>query len=220
MTMNECNNDDVRDLLPLLASGGQVESSDAVEAHIAGCEACRAELALLKAARQALLRAPVVDAARIARAVPAYSRTARTDPKVVPIGSRGPKAAAWRIAAAALIVAAAGTALVVRQAGDDPRTAPVVASSDNGDSVIRGAAGSVPFRDTVRLPPIGGESGRLTSVLRNDTGTQMTFGGGLDDLSEEDLVALLAALEEGVPLTDAEPEEAFPSMPVDGEEET
>src|SRR5688500_2405008 len=108
MTMNECNNDDVRDLLPLLASGGQVESSAAVEAHIAACEACRAELALLKAARQALLRAPVVDVARIARAVPAYRRLQRTDPKVVPIESRRVKAPAWRIAAAALLVVAAG----------------------------------------------------------------------------------------------------------------
>jgi anti-sigma factor RsiW len=220
MTMNECNNDDVRDLLPLLASGGQVESPAAVEAHIAGCEACRAELALLKAARQALLRAPVVDVARIGRAVPAYSRTARTDPGVIPIESRRTRTAAWRIAAAGLIVAAAGSALVVRQAGDGPPTS-VVAAADTALSVGQGGAAGVTRGDTTNALSMSTDSGAPAIVgTRSGDGTQMTFGGGLDDLSEEDLVALLAELEEGVPLTEAEPEEAFPSMTVDGEEET
>src|SRR5687768_3109827 len=119
MPMNECTNDTVRDVLPLLASGGQVASPAEVESHVAGCEACREELAVLRAARQALLRGPVVDVGRIAGAVPAYRSNPASDPKVVPISSRRPLPRSWRIAAAALIVVAGGTALVVRQAADD-----------------------------------------------------------------------------------------------------
>ena len=219
MPMNECENNEVRDVLPLLASGGQVESSASVEVLIAGCEACREELALLKAARQALLRAPVVDAGRIARAVPAYGRAPLADPRIVPIGSRRTKAPAWRIAAAALLVVAAGTAITVRQAGDDLRTTPVVASGDSADSIVQVPVGPVVASDPAGPVRGDAESGTLTGVPRNDAGTQMTFGGGLEDLSEEDLVALLAALDDSEPLAAEEPDEAFPSMSVEGEEE-
>ena len=217
MPMNECTNTEVRDLLPLLASGGQVESATQVEGHIAGCESCRGELAVLKAARQALLRAPVIDAARIARAVPAYRRTPATDPRIIPIDSRRKPVPAWRIAAAAAILLAAGTAVTVRQAGDDPRTAPAVTFHDSAGSIIRGTVGPLVGSDPAG--PLPG-SAALTSVPRTEVSTQMTFGGGLDDLTEEELFALLAALDEGESLTPVEPEEDLPSMSMDGEEES
>ena len=219
MSMSECTNSEVRELLPLLASGGHVPSSAAVEAHVAACEACREELELLRAARRALLRSPTMDSARIARAVPAYARTAQSDPAVIPIDSRRRKARAWRIAAAALIVVASGTALALRQAGDDRREPTVIASGDSGGSVIGGATGPFAASNTVSPSAADVESGMLTSVLKDDASTQMTFGGGLADLSEEELVALLAALDDEDVLTPEEPDDAFPSMPVDGEEE-
>ena len=51
------------------------------------------------------------------------------------------------------------------------------------------------------------------------TSAQMTFGGGLDDLSEDELVALLASLDDDDELTPADPDGVFPSLPLDGEEE-
>ena len=220
MPMSECTNSEVRDLLPLLASGAHAPSSADVEAHVAACGSCRRELELLRSARRALLRAPTMDSARIARALPAYQGSPRAESDVVAIDSRRRKAPVWRIAAAALVVIASGTALAVRQASDGGETTPVVASGESEAPVIGGATGPFAASNTVGPSPADSQSGMFTSVLRDDAGTQMTFGGGLADLSEEELVALLAALDDEDALTPVEPDEAFPAMSVDGEEES
>lgn len=220
MPMNECSNNEVRDQLPLLASGGHVASSAEVEAHVASCLACQEELRILKAARRALLRAPAMDPARIAGALPAYRQAPHSEPEVVSIESRRRRAPAWRIAAAALIVVASGTALVLRQAEDDMANRPVVASIDSS-----GRASPEPT--AVAVQPLAGNAGPVAgasgagagSPAVADTGTQMTFGGGIGDLSDDELVALLAALDDEEALTPAEPDEVFPSMAVDDEEE-
>ena len=218
MPMSECTNSEVRDLLPLLASGGHVPSSADVEAHVAACESCRDELELLRTARRALLRAPTMDAARIARAVPAYARTEQADAAVIPIDSRRRKAPAWRIAAAALIVVASGTALAVRQAGDERS---IVAAIDSPASAVPTAAGAAGQPSASAAAGIAAPGGVApTTRTTADTSTEMTFGGGLADLSEEELVALLAALDDEDVLTPEEPDEVVPSLSIDGEEES
>ncbi len=215
MPMNDCTNEAVRDVLPLLASGGQVTSPADVEAHVAGCDACREELAVLKAARQALLRGPVVDVARIAGAIPAYRSASEPDPKVVSIASRRAIPRSWRIAAAALLVAGAGTALAVRQASDDGLTATTIAASEG----VGQPAAAVPAESVTRVGTVdrGGDPGTASTLAGVDAG--MTFGGGLDDLSEEDLVALLAVLDEDDSLAPTDPDETFPGVLTDSEEE-
>lgn len=76
--MNECTNGDLRDLLPELVNGQlNAETRQRVEAHVASCGECAAELALLRSLRPALMRGPRIDARRIAAAVRAQTAVER-----------------------------------------------------------------------------------------------------------------------------------------------
>lgn len=219
MPMSECTNTEMRDLLPLVASRGTAALAPGLEAHLAGCADCRDELALIEATRIALSHTSAVDVARIARSLPAYRAAGGfADPKIVPIATRRRSAPAWRIAAAALVLVGGATALAVRQASDitpAPATiAGVEAAAPAGAESVGRASGSVPAAE-----PTSSRAGSTAPATRAE-GPQMTFGGGLDDLSEEELVALLAALDDENVLTPTEPEGLFPSLPLDGEEES
>src|SRR5512140_1830353 len=73
-SMNDCPNADVRDLLPDRLD----EAARAmVESHLEGCADCRAELALLRDVRASLRRAPALNVAAIAAAIPAYHAPVR-----------------------------------------------------------------------------------------------------------------------------------------------
>jgi anti-sigma factor RsiW len=101
--MTDCPNGEIRDLLPdLLHDHLPMDVRREVEAHVGGCEECRAELALLGAMRSSLRRAPAVDAAAIAAAIPPYRAPVRRS------------WAGWR-AAAAILVLAGGTSVAVLQ---------------------------------------------------------------------------------------------------------
>jgi hypothetical protein len=72
--MRDCGNAEMKDVLPELLgdANGRAELAGA-RAHVAGCDSCRAELAFLRQARQAV-RSPTVDVARIVAAIPPYQR--------------------------------------------------------------------------------------------------------------------------------------------------
>ncbi|MBX6333632.1 MAG: zf-HC2 domain-containing protein, partial [Gemmatimonadaceae bacterium] len=79
--MTDCPRGDIRDLLPDLVHDQLApELRAAVEAHVATCAACAAEVALLHRMRAALGRTPRLDVERIAAAV----RAARADDAGVP----------------------------------------------------------------------------------------------------------------------------------------
>jgi anti-sigma factor RsiW len=93
--MIDCPNGDVRDLLPDYLHdrlGSTARAS--VERHLAGCAACRDELGLLRDLRGTLQRAPRIDVAAVAAAIPAYRPAARKS-----------RAGGWRIAAAIAAIA-------------------------------------------------------------------------------------------------------------------
>jgi len=93
--MIDCPNGDVRDLLPDYLHD-RLESSArmSVERHLADCAVCRDELALLRDLRGTLQRAPRIDVAAVAAAIPAYRPAARKS-----------WASGWRIAAAITVIA-------------------------------------------------------------------------------------------------------------------
>ena len=189
MPMNECSNEVVRDLLPLHVNG-RLEGAerDQVESHLAACAECREELEVLGLARQALRHAPAIDAARIARALPAWRASSTGgDVTVVPIAPRRRPTPAWRIAAAALLVAGGGALFAMQQwSPDEP--APVAVAAD---------------------PARGSGS---TSLV--------TFGGGLEGLTDDDLVALIATFDDEDMTPLAEPGGIFgvPAVLVDEED--
>ena len=106
--MRECSNAEMRDLLPDVVHGQLSAAQRAeVEAHLAGCVACRDELTLLQRVRAAM-PATTVDTAAIARALPAYQapRPNRMAPML-------------RIAAGLVLVAGAAS-LVMRDGSREP----------------------------------------------------------------------------------------------------
>jgi anti-sigma factor RsiW len=107
--MTDCPNGQVRDLLPdLLHDRLAPDVRRDVEVHLGRCIDCQEELALLRTMRSSLRRAPSVDVATIAAAIPPYRPAARR------------AWAGWRVAAAITILAAGGASVAVLQRGDDP----------------------------------------------------------------------------------------------------
>ena len=191
--MNDCGNPIMRDRLPDLLHErlGDRERAELV-AHLAVCADCRTERELLRAAAAALTVGRPVDAAVIARALPARIRD-RTRRQV------------WlRVAAAAAsiaIIAAGSFALLDRGTAPAPRVA-------SGDSLLPSPDDAVP--PIVAATPSGLEPAASAASL--------PVGPSLGELSDSQLAALLASLESLDALPSIEPRSVLPVVPLDGEE--
>lgn len=72
--MNDCQNIEIREMLPELIHGTLPESERAqVQEHLDSCADCAAELGIIRAVRAGAVTAPV-DVARIVAAIPPYRR--------------------------------------------------------------------------------------------------------------------------------------------------
>lgn len=119
--MRDCPNAEMRDALPDLMHGTlPAHRQAAVRAHVEGCDACRAELALLARVRDAV-SAPAIATQRIVSVLPRYRRQSAW--------RRLAANPALRIAAAVVLVAG-GASLVLRDGGSAP-------ASGSADSVTR-----------------------------------------------------------------------------------
>jgi hypothetical protein len=190
--MTDCPDGLMRDLLPEYAHG-VLEGADAarVASHVMECAACREELALLGQVRSALAQgAPVMDVAAIVRALPAAPAAPTVAPKAVRGGAmRGwVSRHTWQYAAAAGLVLAVGSGIVWRRA-------PVDTVMRLADSAHVGATA-------------GAESTTARAVKSEETG--ITFGGGLSDLSLNDLQALLGQMDSVRTLPSVDPESMTP----------
>ena len=119
--MRDCPNAEMRDALPDLMHGTLPPDRLAVvRAHLDGCDACRAEVALLARVRDSV-RTPTIATDRIVASLPAYRRQ--------PSWRRITGRPAFRVAAAVVLLAG-GASLVLRNGG---RTAQRVGA----DSITR-----------------------------------------------------------------------------------
>ena len=167
--MRDCTNAEMRDLLPDVLHGRVTpEQRTVVERHLAGCEPCRQELALLTHVREAA-PSPQVNVDAIARALPAYraSRPRFASP-------------VFRIAAGLILVAGAASLLLRDQDGGPrpldtvavatPATPPVLSLGENfqdlSDSDLEAIASELQALDAVLseepeeiVMPLSGESG-------------------------------------------------------------
>jgi len=170
--MADCSNVEIRELLPERA-GSALSAADLarVDAHLASCATCTAELALIQAARRAVRVAPTIDIGRISAGVVAATLTP-SRPQLVtsaPPIARAGRAPRMRWiglkAAAAVAIAAAGIgSFAVWHSADDGATLP------NGATVAT----------------VAPASGATTA--------EITVAGGLNDLSASDLQTLLGDL--------------------------
>ena len=203
--MGDCTNGELRDLLPELANDRlDAESRQRLEAHVAACDECAEELALLRALRPSLLREPAVDTQRIAAAVLARTRDASSRAP-----ARARLATRWRIAIAAAALLAAGAIGYAAKAHrfiGSPEVAvaptPEKSTRDTGDtsrSAPRPALAPAPERKVAATPPHAATRAAATSLAS---------AGVLDnvsDLSDDEVRALTASLDHLSAVPDADP---------------
>jgi anti-sigma factor RsiW len=173
--MRDCPDGALRDLLPdfvheTLAPVERVR----VAAHVATCADCAAEVELIRSARAAF-PAPVVDMTRIVNAIaPAKRRTAAG------LGSRQ-----WLMAAGVSFLVLGGVTLAtLRGSFGGASGRPAVVDSSLSASQSLGTNRAMPLA-SVRLAQ--GESAAKPGARA----AELSFGGGLSDLSDEQLKTLL-----------------------------
>jgi len=169
--MTDCPNVEIRELLPEYLSGTlSAHRRSEVETHLAGCEDCAEELALLRLVREAYAEAtPMVNVDAIVSALPR--------PVSRPVSR--PAVRSWRhshafqIAAAVSFIALGGMSLAVA-------------------------------RSFFTVSP---DSAQVDTVVAVNAETPISFAGGLSDLGDEDVEALISALESIEALPVVEPSE-------------
>ena len=202
--MSDCTNLEMRDLLPDLARGALPGPSRiALDAHLATCDACRAELEVVRKAYAALKVAPPVDASRIAAAV-ARSTSLRREATTSVAQAR--RRRAWSIAtpgrrtwlAAASVAAIAGAAILASNADRDAQ------STDLPPVVVH-------IEESTRPTPVPPDS-VPTMPSRPASGTELVMGGGVSDLADADLESLLDVLDDVDTELDVEPAVLLPVL--------
>jgi len=210
--MIDCPNGAVRDLLPdYLHDRLEASARGSVERHLAECAACRDELALLRDLRGTLRRAPRIDVAAVAAAIPAYQPPARTT------WSTG-----WRAAAAITAIVIGGTSMVLlggRQKQAQLAQNPVASASHTsavgeGTSTAPVAIAPAPTRSqpvTPRVPEQAHEAPSARSVPAGSREELAMAGGTIADLSDGELSDLIGDLEslDAVPSTEVESTESL-----------
>lgn len=186
--MTDCPNVEMREALPDLVHGTLDDGTRAlVEAHLAECDPCTTELVILRAVF-VTARAPRVDVARIAAAVPAYRRRSRFETHSL------------RIAAAVLLGAAgvSGIAIARQHMGTSGATPQVaaVAPSSNASATDSG---------------IGTADDETSGV--DDTGIALI---GTAELSDAHLAKLVSAMDHLPAAPPAEPDPMLPTAMTDG----
>ena len=203
----ECADEAMRDALPGLDHGRLAERERrALEAHLAGCAACSAELALLRDARLAVTSAtPRLDLDRLALAVvaatvrPAGGARADVIPLAPRLAQRAATARRWyaggglRAAAAALLVAlGAGGVTLARR--DEPAPLPgATAAPAVGVADATPPAASAPRAAATSAPETAAAARARTAPAA--AARTHALGEGFDDLSDEELRAVLRAIE-------------------------
>jgi hypothetical protein len=204
--MNDCSNADIRDRLPdLLHERLDVAFRAEVVAHIAVCVDCRDELELLRGIQKTLIaRTPRVDIAYIVAALP---KPPARRPRIQPARRRWSD---WRIAAAVTVLIAGGSSVVVLNHAPTPVTT---------REAITDSAASAPGAPAVAVvetpsgtPKTVSPSNRtaastLATTDESDTSAEDGPDGRFGGLSDEQMQALLAEIDQlkPVPVTEPEP---------------
>ena len=200
--MIDCPNGDVRDVLPDFLHGRLDATRRAeVELHLAGCEACRNELSLLRDLRATLSSGPRVRVDAIAAAIPPYRAPVRRS-----------WATSWRTAAAIAAVAVGGTsiALLHDRGADTNRLAATRVAVEAESIRQRGTTGVI-----ANAPNSAASTRPSPGVVRSapgpvndpvDRGELAMAGGAIGELSDGELSALVEGIEslDALPSTELE----------------
>ena|SRR5436190_188664 len=219
--MTECLSAEMRDALPDYLNGTlNVARTAEVRAHVAACDACAAELELLRVVAASAPSAPPMDVARIANAIPTPTKhgfmihrggepaQSPPPPTVVPIRARR---GVWsrpsvKIAAGLAIVTAGGLSLLVGR--DVLRPESQVGQVEPVAVATVPAASSVSVSGAATKAASTGEAQPRQVASAARVGLSLT--GDLQELSDEHIAALLNEMDRMDGLPSEEPEAVEP----------
>jgi len=218
--MNDCLNAEMRESLPdLIHRNLEPATLAQVEAHVGSCDACAAELELLRAVVASMPQAPAMDVQRIVAGLPVAAKQGlllhrgNVDTAATPDAAKRSQSV-WsrpilRVAAAAVIVAAGGLSLLVGRDVLNPQrqvaqnTRPVAVTSTPVTAQVSESA------ITPAVTPVAESSSRASTTGGAGAGLLISE---VEQLSDEHLVALLSEMENIDPLPVAEPEALVPAI--------
>lgn len=194
--MIDCPNGDVRDALPdYLHDRLDPARRAEVETHLATCDACRAELALLRDLRATMRRAPEVDVAAIAAAIAPH--------RVV---SKRSWVAGWRAAAAVAAIAVGGTSIALLRSRAPDRPGDVTPYVRAESTSARDAVPIAAAQPRPEVPAIVRPAPAEEPVRAAANGELAMASGAIGELSDRELSALVDDIEslDGLPSTEVE----------------
>ncbi len=198
--MHDCADGQMRDLLPGYVNKTlSAEDHAAVDNHLATCDDCVAEIEVIEAAVRAFA-APQVNIAKIVKALPATPRSAK---RSMFAGT------AWRVAAAiGVVLIGAGSVFALRgffvPAGTQTQTAAVAPAPAASATLATTEPVAPPA--PVAAPIATAATTNAPAASSKHRGTTISFGGGLSDLSDAQLDALMSELDALDSIPSAEPE--------------
>jgi anti-sigma factor RsiW len=187
--MNDCADRDIKELLPdVLHRTLRRDDRERVELHLATCDSCREELAVLRMVNSAAVFAPAIDVGRIVQQIPPYQ-------SIIP-GVRAParnRVTQWLVAATAALMLVGGGSLVLNRPATG--TGSAVAIENTGAPVEPGAPSQTPVD---RQPVVAAAAASPhTFALASDVAA----------LSDGDLVQLMNEMDgfDALPASEPEP---------------
>jgi anti-sigma factor RsiW len=188
--MNNCADRDIQDLLPdMLHRMLAADDLERVEHHLAACESCREELAVLRVVKGAAVFAPAIDVGQIVRQIPPYQRI--TPVVEVPARNRVTK---WLVAAAAAVLVIGGGSVLV---GRQPNAVQSVATDNRSIAPL-------PRTGAVAAPAPVETEVRAAAVSQTHT---YALASDVASLSDGDLVQLMNDMDnfDALPVSEPEP---------------
>lgn len=194
--MTECSDPEVRSYLPDLMHGrlGDVDTAT-LTAHVEGCRACAADLALLREVRESAPLAPPIDVAGIVALLPLPGHVVMETPAHEK--PRFGRPAFLRLGMIAVLVA--GVSMLFSDVGSDDAPVSQVAAAPAGD----------PVPAPPQEPAITAEvaPSRPAPSVRAAGREALSLVAGVQDLTDEDIEMLIADLDgiDSVPSADPDP---------------